>query len=58
MKGKAANNENRITVKGLSAYVEERVPELSEKYKGTAQYPSGYSFGNDFPIVVVKQKQD
>ncbi|MBS1558942.1 MAG: caspase family protein [Bacteroidetes bacterium] len=58
MKGKAANNENRITVKGLSAYVEERVPELSEKYKGTAQYPSGYSFGNDFPIAVVKQKQD
>lgn len=53
LSGKADNGDKRITIKELSAYIENRVPELSEKYKGTPQFPSGYSFGNDFPIVVV-----
>ncbi len=51
--GKADNGDKRITIKELSAYIENRVPELSEKYKGTPQFPSGFSFGNDFPIVIV-----
>ncbi len=54
LSGKADNGDKRITIKELSAYIENRVPELSEKYKGTAQFPSGYSFGNDFPIGVIK----
>jgi WD40 repeat protein len=53
LRGKADNGDKRITIKELSAYIENRVPELSEKYKGTPQFPSGYSFGNDFPIVLV-----
>jgi WD40 repeat protein len=52
--GKADNGDKRITIKELSAYIENRVPELSEKYKGTSQFPSGYSFGNDFPVGIIK----
>lgn len=40
-----------ISASELKSYVESRVPELSKKYKGSPQYPTGYSFGNDFPIV-------
>lgn len=54
LQGKADNGDKRITIKELSAYIENRVPELSEKYKGTPQFPSGYSFGNDFPIGIIK----
>ena len=43
-----------ITVNELKSYVEERVPELSETYRGSPQYPTGYSFGRDFPIVLLK----
>jgi WD40 repeat protein len=43
-----------ISASELKAYVESRVPELSKKYKGSPQYPTGYSFGNDFPIVESK----
>ena len=47
-------NDNKITVNEIKSYVEDRVPQLSEKYHGSAQYPAGYSFGQDFPIVYVK----
>ncbi|MBV6640851.1 MAG: caspase family protein [Cyclobacteriaceae bacterium] len=55
LKGAAdgANGDKKITVRELSAYLEERVPELAEKYQGTPQYPSSYSFGNDFPIMII-----
>lgn len=46
--------DNKITVNEIKTYVEERVPELSEKYQGTSQYPTSYSFGQDFPIVLIK----
>ncbi|HZH85896.1 MAG TPA: caspase family protein [Brumimicrobium sp.] len=45
---------NKVTVNEMKTYVEERVPELSEKYHGSAQYPTSYSFGQDFPIVILK----
>ena len=52
------NQENqldkKITINEIKTYVEERVPELSEKYHGSPQYPTSYSFGQDFPIVIVK----
>ncbi|MFK8037796.1 MAG: caspase family protein [Crocinitomicaceae bacterium] len=54
---KAFNNstqDNKITINEMKTYVEERVPELSEKYHGSAQYPTSYSFGQDFPIVILK----
>ena len=48
------NQDNKITINEMKTYVEERVPELSEKYHGSAQYPTSYSFGQDFPIVILK----
>ncbi|MEQ8339005.1 MAG: caspase family protein, partial [Cyclobacteriaceae bacterium] len=55
LKGAAdgANGDKKITVRELSAYLEEQVPELAEKYQGTPQYPSSYSFGNDFPVMII-----
>lgn len=44
----------KITVSELKAFLEDRVPTLTEKYKGTAQYPTGYNRGQDFPIVICK----
>lgn len=56
LNGKAdgGNQDNKITVRELNAYLESRVPELAEEYKGSPQFPSGYSFGNDFPLVIYK----
>lgn len=46
--------DGKVTVKELSAFIEDQVPELSEKHKGQSQYPNTYGFGQDFPIVIVK----
>jgi WD40 repeat protein len=55
LQGKAdSGSDDKVTVNELKSYVEDRVPELSEKYKGSPQYPTSYSFGQDFPIVIVK----
>jgi Caspase domain len=55
LSGKAdKGGDKKITVKELDAYLQEQVPELTAKYKGTPQYPASYGFGNDFPIGVVK----
>jgi hypothetical protein len=43
-----------ITIRELSSYIEQRVPELSQQYKGKPQYPSSFSFGNDFPLWIKK----
>jgi len=48
------NGDSKITISEIKLYVEDRVPELSEKYRGSAQYPTSYSFGQDFPIVILK----
>lgn len=47
--------DKKVTVKELDAYLQEQVPEITAKYKGTPQFPASYGFGNDFPIGVVKQ---
>lgn len=44
------NGDGKITVKEVEAYLNERVPELSEKHTGTAQYPNSFARGQDFPI--------
>jgi WD40 repeat protein len=55
VKGSAdANGDHKLTIRELSTYIENKVPELSEQFKGLSQFPSAYSFGNDFPIVVYK----
>ncbi len=53
LKGAAANGDKQVTVNELKAYLELEVPELSQKYKGTPQYPASYGFGNDFPVEIV-----
>jgi WD40 repeat protein len=56
LSGKAdSGGDKKITVKELDAYLQEQVPEMTAKYRGTPQYPSSYGYGNDFPIGVVKQ---
>jgi WD40 repeat protein len=52
--GADANGDHKLTIRELSTYIENKVPELSEQYKGLPQFPSAYSFGNDFPIIVYK----
>jgi WD40 repeat protein len=56
LEGKADSGipDEKITASELKSYVEERVPELTQQYMLTPQYPTGYSFGQDFPIVLVK----
>lgn len=52
LSGKADSGDQRITVNELKAYIESRVPEISEKYKGSPQYPSSFGFGQDFPLSI------
>ncbi len=53
---KASSTDGVITIRGLSSYIEQRVPALSEQYKGKSQYPASFSFGNDFPIQILEKK--
>ena len=55
-KGKADGGtmDKKITVKELESYLNDRIPELSQQYKGTVQYPMSWSRGQDFPVTVVK----
>jgi len=48
----AAGGQKTITVRRLLAFVEERLPEVSKKYKQEAQYPVVYSRGMDFPLSI------
>ena len=45
---------SKITVKELEAYLNDRIPELSNKYHGQAQFPRSWSSGQDFPLVMSK----
>jgi WD40 repeat protein len=56
LEGKADGGtmDEKITANELKSYVEDRVPELTNEYMLTPQYPTGYSFGQDFPVVIVK----
>jgi Caspase domain len=49
-----ANQDKKLTVRELSTFVENLVPELTEKLNGTPQFPSAYSFGNDFILTIYK----
>lgn len=53
MDGKADSGDKKVTVKEIARYMEDRVPELSEQYGGEAQYPTGFSHGQDFPISII-----
>jgi len=44
--------DGKTTVRELSAFIEDKVPGLTEKHRGSAQYPSIYGRGQDFPILL------
>jgi WD40 repeat protein len=46
-----APKDGNVTIYELKAYLNDQVPEITEKYKGTPQWPYTFSIGNDFPIV-------
>jgi len=52
--GKARLVGNKVTVCGLLTYVDNRLPEVSKKYRREAQFPVRDSRGMDFPLVLVK----
>jgi hypothetical protein len=54
LKGGADNGDKKITIKELDAYLQIKVPEVTQKYKGTVQYPASYGYGNDFPLIIIK----
>lgn len=56
LSGENDNGDSKVTVNELKLYMEERVPELTKKYGGQAQYPTGYINGNDFPISVILKR--
>ena len=58
MDGKADNGDGKVTVKEIARYMEDRVPEISEKYNGEAQFPTGFSHGQDFPISLLANATD
>jgi WD40 repeat protein len=52
--GKAAGAHEAVTVRKLMGYVEEKLPEITKKYKQESQYPVVDSRGMDFPLVIGK----
>jgi len=48
------NKDGKITIKELESFLNDRIPELTQKYRGSMQFPNTWSRGMDFPIVVVK----
>ena len=48
--GKASLDNCQITAATLKGFIDEEVPILTLKYKGTSQYPTTFMFGQDFPI--------
>ncbi|MEQ8712390.1 MAG: caspase family protein [Cyclobacteriaceae bacterium] len=56
MNGAGDNGDGNITVSEIKQYMEEAVPELTKKHGGSAQYPTGFIRGNNFPLGVVKKQ--
>ncbi len=46
--------DKKITIQELSAFLNDNIPTLTEKYHGTVQFPKSWSKGMDFPIGVCK----
>jgi WD40 repeat protein len=44
--------DGKITIKEIEAYISDRVPELTQQYRGSAQYPNSYTIGHDFPLAM------
>jgi len=46
------NKDRKITVLELNSFLNDMVPELTQKYKGMSQYPRNFGYGQDFPVVI------
>ncbi|AZQ64001.1 CHAT domain-containing protein [Flammeovirga pectinis] len=47
------SKDGKVTVKELESYLNDILPLLTEKYRGKHQYPTSWSYGQDFPIKVI-----
>ncbi len=54
LEGQADGNpgDGRVTIFELKSFLDNEVPELSDRHKGEPQYPYTFSIGNDFPLVL------
>lgn len=53
LNGRADSGDGRVSVRELSAFLDSEVPEVTQKHKGTPQFPASYSFGQDFPVGLI-----
>ena len=53
-KAPGSQTTKKVTIKDLEAYLNDYIPELTEKYHGSSQYPKSWSKGMDFPLTVCK----
>ena len=54
MSGDADNGDGKLTVRELDSYLNDKVPELTRKFRSRKQYPNSRAEGNDFPIVIIE----
>lgn len=53
-KADGAPKDGKVTIYELISYLDDQVPEVSQKFQGQAQYPYTFSLGHDFPITILK----
>ncbi|MFC2112840.1 caspase domain-containing protein, partial [Bacteroidota bacterium] len=46
-----APRDGNVTIYELKAYINDQLPELSQAYKGSTQWPYTFSIGHDFPLI-------
>lgn len=51
-----APKDGKVTIYELKSYLDDQVPEMTQKMKGKPQYPYTFSRGQDFPVVIEKDK--
>ncbi len=47
-----APKDGKVTIYELKSYLDDQVPDMTQKLKGKPQYPYTFSRGQDFPIVI------
>jgi WD40 repeat protein len=51
-----APKDGKVTIYELKSYLDDQVPEMTQKMKGKPQYPYTFSRGQDFPVVIENEK--
>jgi uncharacterized caspase-like protein len=44
--------DGKVTIYELKSYLDDQVPEMTQKLKGKPQYPYTFSRGQDFPVII------